>query len=142
MDDVGDGSPDEELLILPDQNGGIVRVFRLKGNLIAALTQSFHGELPVDHRHDDLAINRGDRAVDNQDVPVVDVDILHGAALRPNEEGGHRVADKLLVEVNRPLDVIVRRGGKAGLDPGRDHGDLQWEALLEGDGGGDGHAQG
>ena len=56
-------------------------------------------------------------AVDDHDVPLVDIGSLHRVAHDAGKECRRRVADQLPIQVNRLQSVVLRRRGEAGKDP-------------------------
>ena len=113
MNDVGDGPPDGELLILAHLYGLKGEVGGLKDNPPIQFPKPFHRELSVDHRHYDLTVFGSDRLVNNQGISRTNAGIMHGLALHPYQKGRGGVTDQLLVEVNATLHVVVCWGGKA-----------------------------
>ena len=62
------------------------------------------------------------KPIHDQQVPVVDAGSLHRSTTDPQEERGGWSSDELLVEIERPLDIVVGWRRKAGLHPRRQQG--------------------
>jgi len=56
MNDVGNGSPDSEFLILAHLNGSEGIIGSLQEDPAIHLAESLYGEFPVDHCHNDLTV--------------------------------------------------------------------------------------
>ena len=69
-----------------------------------------HGELAVHAGDDHRAVRWLERAVDDEEVPVLDAGAGHRVALRADEVGRGRPRDQQLVEVERALDILL--GGR------------------------------
>lgn len=90
----------------------------MEEDLPALLAEALHRKFPVEHADDDVVLFRGQRPVDDQDIPAEDARTFHRMAFHPHEEGGGGVLDQQLVEIELLLQVIIRRRGKAGAHPG------------------------
>ena len=60
VDDVGNSSPDGEFLVFAHFDGLECGILGFEEDLPIPLSESFHRELPVNHRHDDLPVSWGD----------------------------------------------------------------------------------
>ena len=93
VDDVGDGSPDGDFLILSDFDWLKGWVLSLQDDFAAVLAEALHGELTIDHGHHDLTVSWDDGLVHDQGIASMDPSIAHRLAFHPNEESCCRVPD-------------------------------------------------
>jgi hypothetical protein len=70
----------------------------------------------VDAGDYDAAVGHRGGTINDQQVAVVNGGALHRIAGNADEEGGGRVADQVLVEVDPAFQVVVGRRGEAGGD--------------------------
>ena len=134
MDDEGDDTPDGKFLGLADFDGGEVGVLSFKKDASAPFPEQLHREIPVKHGDDDLALPQRDRAIHDQDVAALGSGIAHRIAQDTDKEGGCRVADEMLVEVERALHVVLGWRREPGLDVGGGQRDVELGACFKGDG--------
>ena len=87
-----------------------IRRFEARTVLVAAIC--LHCEIAVNAGYDDIARRRAQRAVDDEQVAVVDALSDHRVALDADEERGGRPPHEKLVEVERRLEILLGRRGK------------------------------
>ena len=99
-----------------DADGGIVVVGGDKLDVaffLVAEVEGLNREFAVEVCHYNVPVLRVLALVDNEDVAVVDVGILHALAHDTAVEGGFGIVDEFLVEVYALLYIVLCRGGKA-----------------------------
>ena len=92
--------------------------------------ESFDGEVTIHHGDDHRAFVAGNGTIDDEKVAVMDSGALHGPSARAEKEGRRRVCDQFFVEIERPLDMVVGRGGESRLDPGGQERSCGGEGLC------------
>lgn len=80
--------------------------------LSSDLFEAFDGEIAVQDGNDDVVGLWGDAAIHHEEFAIEDSGIAHGFSRGAHEERGGRPADQMLVEVELPFDVVVRRARK------------------------------
>ena len=70
-----------------------------------------------------------DGTIDHDGVAVEDAGIFHGMAFDLEEEGGSRVADQQLVEIQPVFNVIIGRRRKSGGNAVREQGNGQLDRV-------------
>ena len=85
-----------------------------------AEVDEFQRKLAIDKRHNDIAMLRLQRLVDDHDVALVDACVDHRVARHHAVEGSLGILDDVAVEVDRVVHVVLGRAGKSGLDRGRE----------------------
>ncbi len=125
----GHHAPDSDIRLRTDRNGWVVGVFRGQNHACRCLSQSFHGEFTVDHRDHHRAVLTGNRAIDHEQITIMNSSSLHRSSTCSQKEGGCRVGDEFLVQVERAFDVVVGGGGKSGLDSGGTGGVCSYSGL-------------
>jgi hypothetical protein len=94
---------------------------------------TLHRERAIDQCQDDVAIDRLAGPVDDRDIAGKDASAGHALALDANRESGGRMLDQQLVEIERPVDIVLgRRRKPAGRRPGH-HRDAQRRLALDGE---------
>ena len=78
-----------------------------------AEVEGLNREFAVEECHHYVSVLRVLALVDNEDVTVVDVGILHAFAHDTAVEGGFGIVNEFLVEVYALLYIVLCRGGKA-----------------------------
>ena len=109
LDLAGDHAPHHEVALARDLDARERFVSWLEPHAPGFTAQALDRELAVQAGHHDVAAVRFHRAVDDEQVAVDDVRALHALARSPDQEGGQRVLDEHLVEVNLAFEVIIRR---------------------------------
>ena len=116
LDVVGHHSPYAEVQFLVYADGGILAVGRDKLDVaffLVAEVEGLHREFAIEVCHNNVPVLRVLALVDNEDVAVVDVGILHAFAHDTAVEGGFGIVDEFLVEVYALLYIVLCRGGEA-----------------------------
>lgn len=72
----------------------------------------------------------GDRAIDDNPVPIDDVQLVNGVPADGHEVGRLAVSNQPLVEVAAVFEVIIRRRGEAGRDSCQQRGNLEGHRVL------------
>jgi len=87
-----------------------------ESDLAVTLVEALDREFPVHDRDHDALVPRRFRAVDDEQVAVVNVRIVQAIPLHMGEERRGGMLDEMFMQVELFLEVIVRRRGKAGRD--------------------------
>lgn len=108
----GGDTPDFEFLAIVDINTRIVDVF---GDKCRVSHCPFSGkpldrELPVQNGDDDFPVYGLEATVNHQNIVVVYAGAGHGMAADAQEEGGLRVVNAVLIEVQSALHIVI--GGR------------------------------
>src|SRR5690606_27609568 len=111
---VADHAPHAQLVALEQVPRRVLRVGRAQHYLALLDVIDLHQRLMIEFGDDNLARLRHARAVDDQDVGIVDAGADHAMPGGPGQEGVRGADIHQLVEGNRPLDVILGWAGKAG----------------------------
>ena len=139
MDNEGDDAPDGEFLRLADLNGDKFGILGFKKDVSSPFAEALHSKLSIQHGNDDLAVPGRDGGVHDKDVAALDTGVPHRVAPDADEKCGRRVADEVLVEVERVLHVILGGRRKPGLDLCGGQRDTQLGAGFKRNGLADGH---
>ena len=131
MDDIGHDAPEREIVIDRDENRLMRGVLGTQLDPAFFLDQALEGELAMQGGDDDPPIALFDRAIDDQQIPVVDPGPDHRVAGGADKVGGRGVQDQVLVEVDALLDMIVGGRGEAGGDSHAEEGELCRLADLQ-----------
>ena len=83
--------------------------------LLVLQVEILDGKLAVDERHDDVAVDGLQRAVDHRDVAVADTRLNHRVARHTPVERSLRILYKVAVEVETIVQIVVRRTREARL---------------------------
>jgi len=100
-------------------DGRIGGVGGLEPDAATVAAVGLHGELAVHAGDDHRAVLRLERAVHDQEVAVLHAGAGHRVALRADEVGRGGTRDQQLVEVERPLDVLLGGRGEPRHHGGR-----------------------
>ena len=90
---------------------GGVRRFEADAFLIAAV--GLHGKISINACDDDITACGAERAVDNQEVSIVNPGIDHRIALNTDKVGGSRTLDEKFVQIKGRLEVLLGRRWKS-----------------------------
>ena len=107
MDNVGDGSPNHEFLILANLDGGKISIGSLQKNLLPVFPEALHGKFTVDHGDHDLLVVGSYRTVNDEDIARMDSGIPHRFTLNPDGERGGLVPDQLLIEIDGAFQMVI-----------------------------------
>src|SRR5579884_497992 len=108
-DGLRDDAPDLEATLLGDLDVGKVRVLGFEYDPAVARAVALDGEFAVEQGQHDAPGRRFERAVDDGDVAREQTGADHAVAGEADREGGGRVADQQLVEIERTVEVVVGR---------------------------------
>jgi hypothetical protein len=115
VDNVADQAPDFDVhsLVTPIRGEGLV--LRDRPNLAVSLVEALNCKFAVHDRDDDTPVPRRFRAVDDEQVAVVQVRVLQGSSLHMAEEGRGGMLDQVLMQVERLLEVVSGEGKSAAM---------------------------
>lgn len=105
-----DHTPNLNRLAVLEVNVWICRVCRLQLGSTETLVKNFHGELAVDDRYDDAAMHRGQRAINEDHVAIINPGLAHRLACNAEQEGGLWVLDQHFSEIDSLGGKVV--GGR------------------------------
>ena len=111
-DKVDDYAPHLKVIASLYLEHGIVRIGRSQFNIPLALMRQVEvldGKLTVPVGHDDGAVMRFHRTVDDDPVTIEDASILHRVTLDVAIERGFWMPDIVAVEVQRLMDIVLGR---------------------------------
>lgn len=97
-----------------DLDGPVGRVLGREKEPAVKAAKPFDRQVAVHGRDDDAAGPGLHGPVHHQDVAGVDARAGHGITAGPDVEGGGRVLDAQLVEVERLVQVVLGRARKSG----------------------------
>lgn len=117
VDDVGDHAPEDEVVLRVDPHAGVGAIGRDEVDLAAVTLDKLDIKFPIHAADHHIIIVHLEGAIDDHDIPLVDIGPDHRVAHDTGEEGGRRVADQLPIQVDRLQPVVLCRRGEAGEDP-------------------------
>lgn len=88
-------------------NNGIGRIHRLKYRPLGRQQKALNRKIAVKFCNNDITVLWLKRAVHNQQITIIKSNALHAVALRAQEEGACPVSDKMLVEVQLLLSIVL-----------------------------------
>jgi hypothetical protein len=112
-DRLHDHAPNFEGGLFVELNILIFRVLGLEPDARASFAIALDGEFPGQQRQHDRPIDGRARTVDDRDVAGKQPGARHAFAGDADSEGGGRVFDQQIVEVERPVEIVVGGRGKA-----------------------------
>ena len=110
MDHMNGDAPDLNLAAAVKLQRGIVRMGGFQAQPAAMAHQALEGEGTVKNGHDHLPRPRFETAIDHQEITVVDAGVGHGVAADMQEKGAGGMPDKLFIEVDPHIDVVIGGG--------------------------------
>ena len=124
MDVAHEHAADDDVHAVGDLDRFVADVFGAEADFSVGDFDLLERAFAVDDGDDDVVVLRGEAVVDHEQIAVEDAGDGHAIALGPVEEGGGRMGDDVLVEVDAFFDVVVGGGGEA-------CGDAQSEERAE-----------
>lgn len=128
MEHKGDDAEDLELLPFLREDGVKVRIGGEQGRAWSLL-ECLDGELAIQAGHYDGTVAGLDRPIDYQQVTIIDASLHHAVTAGPDIEGGGRVLDAKLVQIDGLLDVVLRGRGEAACHWGEEQGELDERGI-------------
>ena len=117
MQDAGNNAPDHQLLFLADSDVGEPGILCHQQYTAASSPQTFDGELSVDRGDNYPAILGFEGTVHDHLVPIEDPGAGHAVSGDPQDECRIPMSDEVLVEVELPVLIPLRRRGPPGWSP-------------------------
>src|ERR1700761_7255551 len=101
MDDISNDTPDRELrageVYIDGRKSGC---FRDEPDLVEGLFEAADQHLSIEAGYYDLAADRFQRSVDDDDIAVEDADAGHRFSADAHKESGRLIMDQLFVEID------------------------------------------
>ena len=117
LDDMGDNAPHLKITFLTHTQLRKRGICWSKENAIVTHAQAFYGKVPVNKAYCNIAIVGRERAVNDEQIPLVDTSIHHRVANDTGTESCGRVCYQGTVQVDTIGILALSGTWESGLDP-------------------------
>jgi len=110
MDYIGNDTPHLEAHVLLNLDGFVILVFRYQENTVLCDVKPSYCQFSVQDRYDNPVVDRFERTIHDQDISVMYSRIDHGVSGHPYKEGRYGVLDKVLIQIQLGLYIVLCGG--------------------------------